>query len=121
MNIRRLVILTLLVLCALPTTSRAQYRYTFRDSLGLYKVEFNAPSIEAKRAIWKSMIPSLGEEEAMLLATKYEFSGGQIENIARKYTVAQILSVNDITLNDIHDLCREERLDKERTHRRIGF
>lgn len=87
----------------------------------LYKVEFNAPSIGAKRAIWRSMIPSLSDEEAMLLATKYEFSGGQIENIARKYTVAQILSEDYITLNDIHGLCREERLDNERTHRRIGF
>ena len=87
----------------------------------LYKVEFNAPTIDAKCAIWRSMIPSLNDEEALLLAAKYDFSGGQIENIARKYTVAQILSENDITLNDIHDLCREELLDKERTHRRIGF
>lgn len=87
----------------------------------LYKVEFNAPTIDAKCSIWRSMIPSLNDEEALLLAAKYDFSGGQIENIARKYTVAQILSVNDITLNDIHDLCREEHLDKERTHRRIGF
>ena len=87
----------------------------------LYKVEFNAPTIDAKCAIWRSMIPSLSDEEAMLLATKYDFSGGQIENIARKYTVAQILSENDITLSDIHDLCREELLDKSRITRRIGF
>ena len=87
----------------------------------LYKVEFNAPTIDAKCAIWRSMIPSLSDEEAMLLATKYEFSGGQIENIARKYTVAQILSEDYITLNDIHGLCRDELLDKSRTTRRIGF
>ena len=30
----------------------------------LYKVEFNAPTTEAKCAIWKSMIPSLSDEDA---------------------------------------------------------
>ena len=87
----------------------------------LYKVEFNAPTIEAKCAIWRSMIPSLGDEEAKALAREYEFSGGQIENIARKYTIAQILSESDITLNDIRSLCSEELLDKRVTARRIGF
>ena len=87
----------------------------------LYKVEFNAPTIDAKCAIWRSMIPSLNDEEALLLAAKYDFSGGQIENIARKYTVAQILSEDYITLNDIHGLCRDELLDKSRRTRRIGF
>ena len=87
----------------------------------LYKVEFNAPTIDAKCSIWRSMIPSLSDEEALLLAAKYDFSGGQIENIARKYTVAQILLEDDITLNDIHDLCREELLAKSHITRRIGF
>ena len=87
----------------------------------LYKVEFNAPTIEAKCAIWRSMIPSLGDEEAKALAREYEFSGGQIENIARKYTIAQILSESDITLNDIRSLCSEELLEKRVTPRRIGF
>ena len=87
----------------------------------LYKVEFNAPTIDAKCAIWRSMIPSLSNEEAMLLATKYEFSGGQIENIARKYTVAQILSESGVTFNDIHSMCSEELLDKGHTRRQIGF
>jgi SpoVK/Ycf46/Vps4 family AAA+-type ATPase len=87
----------------------------------LYKVEFNAPTIEAKCAIWRSMIPSLGDEEAKALAREYEFSGGQIENIARKYTVMQILSEGDITLNDIRSLCSEELLEKRGRPRPIGF
>lgn len=87
----------------------------------LYKVEFNAPTTEAKCAIWKSMIPSLGDEESMTLATEYEFSGGQIENIARKHTIAQILTEGDITLNDIRLICNEELLDKSHTRRPIGF
>ena len=87
----------------------------------LYKVEFNAPTTEAKCAIWKSMIPSLSDEDARLLATEYKFSGGQIENIARKHTIAQILTESDITLNDIRLICNEELLDKSHTCRPIGF
>ena len=87
----------------------------------LYKVEFNAPTTEAKCAIWKSMIPSLSDEDARLLATEYKFSGGQIENIARKHTIAQILTESDITLNDIRLICNEELLDKSHTRRPIGF
>lgn len=87
----------------------------------LYKVEFNAPTTEAKCAIWKSMIPSLSDEDTRLLATEYKFSGGQIENIARKHTIAQILTEGDITLNDIRLICNEELLDKSHTRRPIGF
>ena len=87
----------------------------------LYKVEFNAPTTEAKCAIWKSMIPSLSDEDARLLATEYKFSGGQIENIARKHTITQILTGTDITLNDIRLICNEELLDKSHTRRPIGF
>lgn len=87
----------------------------------LYKVEFNVPTTEAKCAIWKSMIPSLSDEESMTLATEYEFSGGQIENIARKHTITQILAESDITLNDIRLICNEELLDKSHTRKPIGF
>lgn len=87
----------------------------------LYKVEFNAPTTEAKCAIWKSMIPSLSDEDTRLLATEYKFSGGQIENIARKHTIAQILTESDTTLNDIRLICNEELLDKSHTCRPIGF
>ena len=47
----------------------------------IYKVKFAAPSLEAKQAIWQSMIPSLSEDDAATLASAYNFSGGQIENI----------------------------------------
>lgn len=88
----------------------------------LYKIEFKVPSIEAKRAIWQSMLPILTGEEATILANTYNFSGGQIENIARKYTVAQILSEgDDIPFENIRAMCNEELLDKSQSRRAIGF
>lgn len=57
----------------------------------LYNVEFERPSTEAKSQIWRSMIPTLDEQTAATLAERYDFSGGQIENVARKRTVDMIL------------------------------
>ena len=35
-----LIIVAVVAVCGLPTITHAQYNYTFRDSLGVYKVEF---------------------------------------------------------------------------------
>ena len=78
-------------------------------------------TIEALRSNRMDVYHVRTAEEAKALAREYEFSGGQIENIARKYTIAQILSESDITLNDIRSLCSEELLEKRVTARRIGF
>jgi len=90
----------------------------------LYKIRFEKPSVEVKSKIWRSMLPDLPESEADVLATDYDFSGGQIENIARKQTVDYILYANPVSLEHIRSLCDEENIQtgvvrKERTP--IGF
>ena len=87
----------------------------------LYKVEFEKPSLEAKQHIWQSMLPSLSATDAEILATKYDFSGGQIENIARKHSVEEILTGHSVELNRLIEFCNEERLDQPGHRRRIGF
>ncbi len=86
----------------------------------LYKVEFHKPDIEVKTKIWRSMLKDISEDEARLLAAHFDFSGGQIENIARKRTVDYILSGKFASLDEIERYCRAELLTgKER--RSIGF
>jgi SpoVK/Ycf46/Vps4 family AAA+-type ATPase len=88
----------------------------------LYKIEFEKPTIEVKSAIWKSMIPGLSEEDAITLASRYDFSGGQIENIARKSVVSKIITGEDFTLNTLIGHCDTEAIDKYGSNRkRIGF
>jgi hypothetical protein len=87
----------------------------------LYKIEFEKPSAEAKQAIWRSMLPSLSDDEALQLATKYDFSGGQIENITRKQAVDEILTGHSVELNRLIEFCNEERLDQPVHRRKIGF
>lgn len=87
----------------------------------IYKVKFSAPSLEAKQAIWQSMIPSLGADDAATLASAYNFSGGQIENIARKQTVEYILSGEEPSVATIRKLCDAESLSKVSSRKAIGF
>jgi hypothetical protein len=86
----------------------------------LYKIEFSKPNIEAKQAIWKSMISELTDDEARSLASRYEFSGGQIENIARKQMVDSILYGTKNKMEMLEIACENERIGKESKHK-IGF
>jgi len=101
------------------TNMTANIDYAFERRF-LYKIEFDKPDIESKRKIWQSNIHSLGDEEAARLSEQFDFSGGQIENIARKSTVFQILKGTTPILSDLLKLCREETL-QQKTNTRIGF
>lgn len=87
----------------------------------IYKIEFERPTVDAKMHIWKSMIPSLSDEEATSLAKEFDLSGGQIENIARKRTVELILSGCEPTYEQIREYCISETIDSRQTRSRIGF
>jgi len=89
----------------------------------LYKVEFFKPTAEESRHIWQAMLPALSEENARSLAAKYDFSGGQIENIARKQVVSNILHEREeVDLALICKACDTERLIQQNEHIRItGF
>jgi hypothetical protein len=87
----------------------------------IYKIEFEKPSVEAKCAIWHSMISDLSEIDARMLAEKYDFSGGQIENIARKNIVDTILLGEKISVETLCDHCDSEMIDRKAGRNRIGF
>ena len=88
----------------------------------IYKIEFKRPSLEAKQMIWKSMIPSLSDETALSLAKGYDLSGGQIENVARKFTVEYILSGNEPSDSQMKEFCESESMDsRQPARKKIGF
>lgn len=87
----------------------------------LYKIEFDKPDIQAKERIWNTMLPSLSEKERLELANNYSLSGGQIENIVRKYTVDSILNDTKPSLEKIQLYCQSEFLYKNEERRKIGY
>ncbi len=88
----------------------------------LFKIEFTKPSPDARRHIWQAMMPGLSEDDALMLAKTFDFSGGQIENIARKRIIDDILAERDtIDIDAIIECCRHETLDKQENMIKIGF
>ena len=87
----------------------------------LYKVEFHKPDTDVKAKIWRSMLKDISKDDAHQLASLFDFSGGQIENIARKRTVDYILSGEYAPLKKIEDYCRAELLANKSGRPVIGF
>ena len=88
----------------------------------LYKIRFDKPDVVVRGKIWQQMIPELSESDAIILAEHFDFSGGQIENVARKHAINSILYGNDTEMLPIlEDYCRCEQLNNNVTRKRIGF
>lgn len=87
----------------------------------LFKVEFKTPDKESRARIWKSMIAGLPDADADTLAERYTFSGGNIENVARKSSVEYVLSGKKPDLATLDAFCKEELLNRNNTVSRIGF
>jgi ATP-dependent 26S proteasome regulatory subunit len=88
----------------------------------LYKIMFEKPDAAVRQKIWQQMIPELKDSDASVLASQYDFSGGQIENVARKHAINSILYGNDSEMLPIlEDYCCCEQLNNNVTRKRIGF
>lgn len=107
-----------ILICTTNLTSNLDAAFERRF---LYKVEFQKPNTEAKAHIWREMIKEINEEEALSLAAAYDFSGGQIENIARKFNINKILFGHEPSVEEIRSYCRNELLSHTPNRRAIGF
>ncbi|MDR0374895.1 MAG: AAA family ATPase [Treponema sp.] len=86
----------------------------------LYKIEFEKPEPDVRRSIWQNMQPSLCDNDAAALVSRFEFSGGQIENITRKSIADYVLTGVETSFETLLKFCKEESLTKQR-ERRVGF
>lgn len=105
----------------IATTNLQQNLDTAFERRFLYKIKFEKPTVEARINIWHEMIPDLSDMDVQTLASKYDFSGGQIENIARHYAIDSILhGKREDALSMLIAHCDNERLDNN-TQRKVGF
>ena len=87
----------------------------------LYKIEFRRPSLEAMKNIWLTLLPELHKYQATILAKSYSLSGGQIENITRKYIIESVLIGVSPSFEKLQAYCREELSMSSNNGKRIGF
>lgn len=91
------------------------------DRRFLFKLEFEKPTNEARKQIWQSMLDGLNDEQATYLADRFDFSGGQIQNISRKQVINAIFAgKDDIDYEQIKIDCQNEKISRN-NGRRIGF
>lgn len=77
------------------------------DRRFLFKIKIGAPDLLQRQTIWQSKLQFLSEQECAALAN-LSLTGGQIDNIARKCEIQQILSGNYPTLCEIEQFSKEE-------------
>ncbi len=88
----------------------------------LYKIRFERPDASVREKIWHTMIPSLSLDECHDLAISYDLSGGQMENVSRKYTINAILYGDGKDLMEVlHSYCGAEKVENKPLSHRIGF
>ncbi|MBO7267667.1 MAG: AAA family ATPase [Bacteroidaceae bacterium] len=106
----------------IATTNLADNLDTAFERRFLYKIRFDKPDASVRSLIWQQMIPILTDTDASTLAKAYEFSGGQIENIARKHTIHTVLHGESTNLlSELQDYCATERLQSQPRHHKVGF
>ena len=85
----------------------------------LFKIKFQKPDVSIRTRIWQLKMPLLTLEESILLAEKFDFSGGQIDNIIRKNEIHEIIHGEKVSLSKLISFCSEETLLNNTV--KIGF
>ena len=104
----------------LATTNLVKNLDTAFERRFLFKVEFQKPDNSIKAKIWNSKLPNLTENECNTLANRFDFSGGQIDNIIRKNEIYEIVHGITIDFNNIIEFCNSELLLRSKTFK-VGF
>lgn len=85
----------------------------------LFKVHFNKPTKKVRAKIWKSKLPHFDNQSCQILAEKFDFSGGQIDNIIRKSEIQEIVRGTVTNFEQIQSFCNEECITTKTP--KVGF
>ncbi len=91
------------------------------DRRFLFKLLLPKPDVTLRSSLWKSKIKKLKATECKLLAEKFEFSGGEIDNVVKKIEISKILNSKPITISNIIQYCENESMRKNTFVSKIGY
>jgi hypothetical protein len=87
----------------------------------LFKLKFEQPSASVKKQIWKNKLEWMDEEAVGELADKFNFSGGEIDNIVRKTITEEILTGIRPSNERIKTFCETEKISSKMNRCKVGF
>jgi DNA replication protein DnaC len=87
----------------------------------LHKIKMDAPSAKVRAQIISDRIPGLSEEVALKLCMEYNLSGGQLDNIARKYLTSRLMNDSEPSFDELESYFASETFTKKKIRATIGF
>lgn len=102
------------------TTNQIQNFDDAMERRFLFKIKFNNPDKDTQKKIWKNRFPYLEDKELDEITSKYDFTGGNIQNIKRKSSINYVIRGERSKISDLLELCKDEKIENENA-RRIGF
>ena len=87
----------------------------------LFKVKFENPSTVNVAKIWRNKLPFLSAKEALQLAAQFSYSGGEMENVARKSLMEEIVFGIKPNFEKILSFCENEKWSSKNSEVRIGY
>lgn len=87
----------------------------------LFKVKFENPSTVNAAKIWRNKLPCLSAKQAFQLASLFSYSGGEMENIARKSVMDEIVLGSKPNFERILSFCENEKWSSKNSGVRIGY
>jgi len=91
------------------------------DRRFLFKLRFTKPTPTERQKIWLEKMPWIEEKVAAELAEKFDFSGGEIDNIVRKSITEEVLSGEKPSFEKLISFCESERVSNKRQVCKLGF
>lgn len=77
----------------------------------LFKIQIERPGENAREKIWQQKLDCLSPNHYLELAQRFHFSGGEIDNIARKILIHEILNDKKINFKKILEFCDQEKFE----------
>ncbi len=85
----------------------------------LLKIDFPKPDQAVRQKIWLSKLPELTHDMAAILAQRFDFSGGQIDNQVKQLLIKRVLNPDTDVMQALIESCEKEMGFTER--KPIGF
>jgi SpoVK/Ycf46/Vps4 family AAA+-type ATPase len=104
----------------IATTNLSQNMDKAFERRFLYKIEFEKPGTAVRQAIWQSLLPALSADDAKALAIRFDFSGGQIENVTRRAIADYVISGKKSSFDQLVLFCKDEAMAKP-SDKPLGF
>lgn len=77
----------------------------------LFKIHFDKPDEVTRKTIWKTVLPSLSDYEALHLASEYNLTGAGIDNVARKIEIYEAIHGCSPLMSTIINYCEAESIN----------